>query len=692
MSITSPLGCQLWLEPEDTPERIDGLVREAAGAGLGALRLFLNWPWMERQLGQFDVALYDDAFDAAHRHGLRIKATLMANSSPWHSATPGVLQAFTGFIDQAQREAASRYIATCVQRWRAHPALAQWLLWNEPHGGGKDHLDANLPEWRAFLAERYAHDLDALNKRWLTGYTSFAVIPWPENIAHLEHRGGVFGPNRADYDEMEWRARRVAGQVAWVAAEVRRHDQHTELCHNPIFIIEHQAGGGTDLRALAAPVQRIGASFHPTFWAPQQQRVDYPGLIAAGVRALAAQVAPLPIELTEVTCGGTLHTGNRPSGVTGPELAGWYLAALAAGAETVTGWTLNARRQDNEAGEFALLNQQDGPSLRSHALAKLAQVLRTATQRTGPWHRADAHVHLVLDRRAQMVEAMDSRGGAERPGRGMNDSSRGQGLLAQRLLELGLLADCHAISDLPSRPLRSGGLAIASQVVAWEEPELSRLLAYAHAGGSVVIDALGGRKDFLGRLHQPWPLGSERLGLRCDDLEASVDDHTLTLHGQDAGHAVLVRSLVSLDAAADWQAWPELRFADGEAAVLERRYGAGRIVYVRFPIGPSLLRDPDRDLAVRHLLCRLSDGLARPIRPVAGQRGCIALPIGCAQGELVAVIAGDQQRRNGRPLTVAGLSGVRWLDVWSGAELTTGAGSELIIPAPEGIALLHRMT
>ncbi len=687
MTHVSPFGCQLWLEPDDSPQRIDALVQQAAGAGLGALRLFLNWPWMERQSGIFEFAIYDAAFDAAQRHGLGIKATLMPNSSPWHAGTAGVLQAFTGFLDQAQRDAASTYIATCVQRWRAHPALTQWLLWNEPHGGGKDHLDANLPTWRAFLTERYAGNLAALNQRWLTGFASFEAIPWPENIPHPEHRGGVFGPNRAEYDELEWRARRVASQVAWVAAEVRRHDQRTELCHNPIFIIEHKGGGGTDLRALATSVQRIGASFHPTFWAPQQQRVDYPGLIAAGVRALAAQVAPLPIELTEVTCGGTLHTGNRPSAVGGPEVAGWYLAALAAGAETVTGWTLNARCQDGEAGEFALLNQQDAPSPRSRALAQLAQVLRTITPLTGPWRRADAHVHLVLDRRAQMVELLDARGGAERPGRGMNDSSRGQGLVAQRFMELGLLADCHAISDLPSGPLRPGGVVIASQVVAWEEPELARLLAYADAGGTLVIDAMCGRKDFLGRLHKPWPLGSERLGLRCDELEACVDDHALTLHGHAAGHAVLLRSRVTVDVA--WRAWPELRFSDGEAAVLERTYGAGRIVYVRFPLGPSLLREPDHDLGVRHILARLSDGLARPVRPVAGQRGVIALPIACANGELVAVISPTWLSANGSVVRLASDAG-GWRDLVTGNDAVQTDVGEVQLSVAEGIALLWR--
>jgi len=687
--LVSPFGCQLWLEPDDTPERIDALVAQAAAAGLGMLRIFITWQWMERSPGVFDFVIHDAAFDAAQRHGLGIKATLMSNAAPWHVGTPGVLQAFTGFLDEAHRAAASRYIATSVQRWRAHPALRQWLLWNEPQGSGKDHFDSNLPNWRAFLKQRYAGDLAALNERWLTGYATFDVVPWPEHIANPEQRSGVYGPNRAQVDEMDWRAQRVAEQVAWVAAEVRRHDQRTELGHNPIFIIEHKAGGGTDLRALAAPIQRIGASAHPTFWAPQQRRLDYAGLIAASVRALAAQVAPLPIELTEVSCGGTVHAGNRPSGVRPWELAGWFLGALAAGAGSVTGWTLNARQQDSETGEFALLDQCDGPSPRSRALARLAEVWRSAQPRSGAWSGAPAHVHLVLDRRAQAVELLDSQGGSERVGRGMNDSSRGQGLLAQRCLELGLLADCHAISDLPERPLHPGGVVIASQVVAWEEPEFTRLLAYAQAGGTLVIDALCGRKNFHGRLQRPWPLGADRLGVRCSDLDASVDDHALSLLGRDAGRAALVRSEVVLDPGAGWQPWSDLTFSDdGSPALYERSYGAGRIVYARFPLGPTLLRDPEQDQAIRWILDRLTSSIVRPLRPSGGTRGCIALPIACARGELVALIAPDLRTRGGGALRLSSaLNG--WDDLWSGQPVPQD-GAELQVAAPDGLALLWR--
>ena len=36
------LGCQLWVEPTDSPERVDSLVKEAAERGLGWLRIFLT--------------------------------------------------------------------------------------------------------------------------------------------------------------------------------------------------------------------------------------------------------------------------------------------------------------------------------------------------------------------------------------------------------------------------------------------------------------------------------------------------------------------------------------------------------------------------------------------------------------------------------------------------------------------------
>ena len=69
------LGCQIWLEPSDSAERVDLLFRRGAESGLGWARIFLMWPWLEPVPGEWNFDLFDHAFASAARHGLKRQIT-----------------------------------------------------------------------------------------------------------------------------------------------------------------------------------------------------------------------------------------------------------------------------------------------------------------------------------------------------------------------------------------------------------------------------------------------------------------------------------------------------------------------------------------------------------------------------------------------------------------------------------------
>ncbi|MDX6766534.1 MAG: beta-galactosidase [Candidatus Methylacidiphilales bacterium] len=688
--IRSPLGCQIWVEPGDSPERIDDLVLAARDSGLGSLRIFLLWTWIERRRDEFDFSLYDPVFDAAAKYGLGIKATLTANSGPWHIGTPGVLHSHTGFLGTDQREPMRRYIERCVTRYRNHPALAQWLLWNEPHGANRDRTEENALGWREFLRERYQSEIEKLNQRWLTGYSGFESVPWPEDITHPAHRSGAWLPYRAELDEADYRCVRLVNQLRWIAAEVRCHDPVTELCHNPIFNIENQAGGATDLPALASVVDRMGASYHPVFWHSQVRRLDYASMIAVGVRALATQSEGKPVELTEVMSGNAVYTGTQPFGVTASEIVRFYLGALAAGASSVTGWCLNARHRDSEAGEFALLNDQDGASDRSRALARLRAVLAEVHKSTGTWKAHEPDVFLLLSRKAQAIEMLDARGGVQHPGQTAQESARGQWLLSQRLMEMGWVATHGSFEHVPSPGSAKNKVVLVSHVVAWEKDPITKLLDFAQAGGTVVFDALSGRKDHDSRIHRPWPGAlAEATGLSMTGLDSVSGAYELTLDGQTAGRGVLTRTQPATVPGSSWRAWEDCRFAcDGSPAVLERTFGHGRMVHVRFPLGPSLLAHPDEDRLIRWMMRQLIVQPRHPLVPVPGIRGMVTLPVECEDGNLVVVMAPDSRERGGKTLRLRAAGAGVWRDFWSGKEVTVDSWGELALEAPEGVAIL----
>jgi beta-galactosidase len=686
----SPLGAQMWLEPDDSAARVEMLCSRAVESGLGWIRIFLMWPWIERLPQQWDFTVFDLFFAAAEKHGLKVKATLTANSGPAWLGTPGVLHSFTGLLDPVQRDTVERYIKTCVNRYATHPSLAQWILWNEPSGGG-DRTPETLSRWHSFLRERYHGDLAKLNRRWLTAYSSFDEFPFWNEVPHPLHRGSHWATYRPALDDGDFRADWLNHQIGWIADIVRALDPHTELCINPTQVLANQAAGGTDLEGMGRICEVIGASYHPAWqFSPFAQRADYPALMAAGVRHCASHPGVRRVEVTEVQMGNTFQSSNRPNTVHPGELARFFLASFAAGAETVTGWCLNIRRHDNEAGDWSLLDDNDNLNARSRALRRVLEVLASAQVQTGVWRAAPADVWLPLDPRAQALEMVEAPGNIPLPGRRLHDSIFGQSLLAQRLGEMGLASTLVRFAHLPEAPTVPGQTAVVSHVVAWEKPEADRLLAWTEAGGTLVLDGTCGRKNFDATQHQPWPghLG-ERIGLIATGHESRAEHYDLTVGGVSGGRWVATRLCAQLSPDCGWNAWPDVLFAvDGEPAVWERTWGKGRIIIARGLLGPSLIDSAVDDAATRTILARATAGRTPLLSPVAGQRGLTTIPIACEHGTLVVALAIEPTDGGIRPMRLQGAPGREWHDFWTGETLTADATGELAIATPDGVAVM----
>lgn len=683
------LGCQVWLEPDDPPERIARLFRAAADAGLGWVRIFLIWPWIEPEPGVWRFELFDRAFDAAASVDIRVKATLTANSGPWHIGTPAMLHSHTGFLSPAQREPMRRYILACVRRYAAHPALGQWILWNEPSGGG-ERTDETLAHWRSWLKGHYGEDVGRLNRRWLTGYRDFAEIPFPEGINHELHVGkywNSYGPWLADWQA---RAAWLNGELAWIRDVVREADPYTDTCVNPTAVLGNQAAGGTDLDAMGAIVDVLGATYHPAWGFTFADRTQFPALMAAGVRLKASHPSIRRVEVTEVQSGNTLSSSHRPSDVTPDEIARFFLAGIVAGAETVTGWCLNVRSHDFEAGDWGLLDDDDHPSVRSRMLRRIHDRLAAAFDRTGAWTSAEPRAWVAIDPHSQAIEWIEAFGEARVPGRLSSDGGHGSSLLATALMQTGVSTTLARADTVPEHAA-DGGLVVLSHLVGWDESLAVRLRSFAESGGTVMVDATSGRKNLNSSLHRPWPGGVARwAGLRAVGLQTRPEGWGVSLDGLPAGRWLLARLAAELDPKVGWSAWPEPRYEeDGEPCVWERPFGHGRLVVARGMLGPSLVHRPDCLPGVSHILGRVSPPSDRRIRSVGSHPSTFVVPVSVEQGSLSAVFAPGVGRRGCRPVRLAAPRG-RYLDLWSGEAVDVGPDGELLMAASEGIALLWR--
>lgn len=235
--------------------------KTAAQIGMNTFRHWLMWSAVEVAPGKWDWADYDRMMDLAAQNGIKvILATLDTAAPEWafrkyaharYLASDGTVvhsgvsasSAVGGFpglcLDNADVKAlAENFHATLIERYRTHPALLGWDLWNETtaEGGrpGKMYCfcDGSKKALQDWLKARYG-SLDAVAKTWHR--PSFAewedIDPpydfagYPESLDWLQHR-----VDKA-YDLLDWR----------VALYRRLDSKHLVTCHGVAGTLESYA-------------------------------------------------------------------------------------------------------------------------------------------------------------------------------------------------------------------------------------------------------------------------------------------------------------------------------------------------------------------------------------------------------------------------------------------------------------------
>jgi beta-galactosidase len=364
---TSPspkLGAQIWIEPGQTPEQIDGWFKTLADAKMPIARIFLMWSYLEPSPDRWDFSLYDAAFASANKYHVHVVATLTPSGPPPFLGGDGTQGGGVLPTEQMRREA-SVYIGEVVHHYQASPALDTWLLVNEP-GQPPQNNPVALTAFRQWLVSHYS-TVDNLNHAWGADYPSFESAV-PPTSGHDWNRN----------PELDWRTfweTYQTAQLQWLADQVHAIDKTHPLHLNPAGILDNPAALSDDLPSWRPFLDTLGCSIHPAWHFGLLQRDQY----ALGVSYLndlvRGSIEPKPYWITELQGGNNIYSGLKPMEPTPQDIAQWVWTSLGSGANRVIFWLLNARREGVEAGEWSLLNFQNQSSAR---LTTAASIARTA--------------------------------------------------------------------------------------------------------------------------------------------------------------------------------------------------------------------------------------------------------------------------------------------------------------------------
>lgn len=687
------IGSQIWLERGDTRARVDALLDKAMDLGIGTVRTFLMWPWIQAESRDaWDFALFDSLFDSAAARGIRIKATLTANSGPWWLGTPSVLHSHTLILESRWWSDISEYVTRCADRYADHPALAQWILWNEPlnlgpfAAGSPERPEDSTHEWESTLRSIYSDDIGALNKRWRTGFEDFVNLPFVENLAHDAHARWFWRSYGPELDDYQFRAMQLVNQLRRIAGLVRGSDPKTPLCINPNQTFSNHAEVGYDLAALAGVVDILGASFHAPWHFTFANADDHSSLVVAGLSLLRNSSPNQSAEVTEVQTGNTMYAGATAMSVGPPDIAITYLAPILAGAESVTGWCFNTRGQDFEAGEWGLLDDLDEPGPRAKAVTRVVDALAELDSRLGPWSPEPSDCTVLLSEKSQAVQMAIAEHSVNAYGKQADGTAQGSALITVELARQGVRSSLATISSLGALP--EPRLIIAAGMTAWDPDTPARLLALAFEGATLLYDGTTGRFNLDAELHRPWPGGlAGEVGLRSAGLETGKGSEgvvQVNLLGSKLGDVVDVRGtpIFSTDV---WAGIPNLTFAqDGEPVAWARSWGRGRLLYCTIPLAMTLLGPGDRSVAnyILGIAASECDVLAKPLSP-----STTVFPVRGGNTSAIGIFAPCQSERSAEIIAVQLPIG-RYYDIWNQSWSDVGLDGIFRSVSPDGICLL----
>jgi beta-galactosidase len=245
----------------------------AAQDGMNAFRHWCLWSAIEVAPGHFDWSDYDRQLDLAAQHGLRtILAEMVTVAPEWafhrfpharyetrdgrkldsHMHGSCVVGGAPGLCldNEEVRQAAGRFLRALVSRYKDHPGLGGYDVWNEcNYGPDVCYCPATAARFRAWLQARYG-DLRALGEAW----HHYSYAGWEEVVPPR-----VLGPYPDTLDWLQFRIDDAYRLLRWRVEVIRSLDEaHPVTAHGVAGSLTSMADRGADDWRAAAEVDSYG--------------------------------------------------------------------------------------------------------------------------------------------------------------------------------------------------------------------------------------------------------------------------------------------------------------------------------------------------------------------------------------------------------------------------------------------------
>ena len=569
----------------------------AAKIGMNNFRHWVMWSAIEVAPGKYDWRDYDRMMDLAAKNGIKVTIAEMITAAPeWmfdkypharFTASDGSVtesqisgsSATGGFpglcLDNDDVKArAGGFLAALVERYRNHPAMWAWDLWNENSwpGGAPPRMNcycaASQKKFRDWLKRKYG-TLENLGKAWYR----YSYADW-DNV----HPPRSFGGYPESLDWLEFRTDDQFDLLRWRADLVKRLDKRNKItAHGVASTLEGLPSSANDEWRSAAEVDVWGFTWVASrkgseLW-KQFHAVD---LVRGGARGkpfwhAEAQAGPLWMQ-PQVT--GRPREDGRITDEKDVRL--WNLISITGGATGILYPRWRPLLDGPLFGAFGAFGMDGSVTPRAEMAGEVA---RWANRNADLWKsrpvRGDVGIVFVPESEVfNFVQQGNTRHYAE--------SARGA---YQAFFDSNIQPDFVHIDDIKAYPL-----VYLPYPIHLKEATAKKLTEYVQAGGVLVSEGLPayfGERGKVGTRQPNYGL-DELFGARESYVEFTpdlLDNLRLTIQGRQTGGRFFLQQY---ELAGGQKAG---EFEGGKIAAVEHRFGKGRTLLIgTFPSGSYFLQ------------------------------------------------------------------------------------------------------
>jgi beta-galactosidase len=450
------VGAQVFIEPGQKPEEIDTWFRVMKENHFSVCRIRMFESYMKKDDGTWDFSLFDRAFSAAEKYGIRIFGTIF----PYTDKTD--IGGFKFPRDEAHLQSIALFIKQITTHFSKFKSLYGWVLINEPGVGGRipwtDLTKSKFAEWKL------RHPTKEFTSR---GYPVLVDLSDQEFL----------------YDLNTW-------YLNWLSAEVRKYDNIHELHVNNHAMFQNCAE--YNFPEWRKFLTSLGGSAHASWHFGYFKRQQYDVAMSANSEIVRSGAGNLPWLMTELQGGNNTYSGGTPMCPSKEEIAQWLWIIFATEGKGAIFWTLNPRSSGIEAGEWALLDFQDRPSDRMLEASGVAETIGRNRHLFETAREVESGINILYIRQSLWAESKMASGSEQ------NYEARKPGAVMKSALgyfeafsEMGVNVDLKAFEEFDfEKPDYKGITIILAHQISIPDSYASKLEGFVRKGGKLIVDGM----------------------------------------------------------------------------------------------------------------------------------------------------------------------------------------------------------